>query len=130
MAISSGAGRHYAWVSVDGGMFPVQHGTADQHATRKSSTFSALIPMSYPGADQAFSTQGVFDIFLAGARIRRRDAALAVKCSALGRFPTRSSGSTRLRIVHRAAVRCNGAVWPPLMWSQSVVRSGSSLGAD
>jgi phage protein D len=58
MAISSGSGPHRAWLTVGGGQFPIQHGTVDQHATRKSSTFSATIPMSYPGAYQTFSNLG------------------------------------------------------------------------
>ena len=49
MAIISGAGPHFAFLNC-GGSFPIEHGSVEQQATRKSSTFSAAIPMSYPGA--------------------------------------------------------------------------------
>lgn len=39
-------------------MFPVEHGSVSQHKTKKSSTFSASIPLSYPGAQGALSSLG------------------------------------------------------------------------
>jgi hypothetical protein len=58
MAITSGAGPHLAWLSVDGGTFPVEHGSVEQHKTRKTSTFSAAIPLSYPGAEATLASLG------------------------------------------------------------------------
>ena len=58
MAISSGAGPHFAWLSVDGATFPLENGSVEQRATRKSSTFSGAIPLSYPGAEAAFANLG------------------------------------------------------------------------
>jgi len=58
MAITSGAGPHSAWVTVDGSTFPVEHGSVEQHKTRKTSTFSAVIPLNYPGAEQALAGIG------------------------------------------------------------------------
>jgi len=58
MAITSGAGPHFAWLSVGGGTFPIEHGSVEQHKTRKTSTFSAVIPLSYPGAEAALASLG------------------------------------------------------------------------
>ena len=58
MALTSGAGPHAAWLSVDGAIFPIEHGSVEQHATRTSSTFSAAIPLSYPGALDALAELG------------------------------------------------------------------------
>lgn len=58
MAITSGAGPHFAFLNTDGGSFPIEHGTVEQQAARKSSTFSAAIPLSYPGAEATFATMG------------------------------------------------------------------------
>lgn len=58
MAQTSGAGPHAAWVIVDGGTFPVEHGSVEQHKTRKTSTFSAVVPLFYPGAEAAFAQLG------------------------------------------------------------------------
>jgi hypothetical protein len=58
MAVSSGAGPHLAWVSVNGALFPLEHGSAEQTATRKSATFSGDVPLSYPGAEATFATLG------------------------------------------------------------------------
>src|SRR5258708_6412081 len=58
MAITSGAGPHFAWLNVGGGAFPIEHGSVEQQATRKASTFSAAIPLSYPGAEATFATIG------------------------------------------------------------------------
>lgn len=57
VAITSGAGPHFAFLNVNG-TWPIEHGSVEQHAERRSSTFSASIPMSYPGAEQAFSSLG------------------------------------------------------------------------
>jgi hypothetical protein len=58
MAITSGAGPHVAWLNVDGGTFPIEHGSVEQQATRKSSTFSAAIPLSFPGAEATLANLG------------------------------------------------------------------------
>lgn len=57
MAITSGAGPHFAFLNC-GGSFPIEHGSVEQQATRKASTFSAAIPMSYPGAMETLATIG------------------------------------------------------------------------
>ena len=56
MAISSGVNKHRAWVTVNGLIFPVSAGSAEQNATRRSSTFAGQIPLGYTGADLFFST--------------------------------------------------------------------------
>jgi len=58
MAITSGAGPHFAWIVVDGNTFPVEHGSVEQHKTRKTSTFSAAVPMYYPGAEATLANLG------------------------------------------------------------------------
>lgn len=58
MAISSGVAPHTAFISVSGGQFPIEHGSVDQTGTKKTATFSADIPLSYPGAEAAFSSLG------------------------------------------------------------------------
>lgn len=58
MAITSGAGPHFAFLNVDGGQFPIESGSVAQHATRRSSTFSGAIPLSYPGAEAALASLG------------------------------------------------------------------------
>lgn len=58
MAITSGVGPHFAWIVVDGGTFPIEHGSVEQQSVRKSSTFSAAIPMSFPGALSTFAFLG------------------------------------------------------------------------
>jgi hypothetical protein len=58
MAISSGVGPHSAWLSINGGMFPIEHGTVEQTSTRKSATFSADIPLNWPGALGALASLG------------------------------------------------------------------------
>jgi hypothetical protein len=58
VAISSGAGPHFAWVSVNGAMFPLTSGGAEQNATRKSSSFYGELPLNYPGALATFGTLG------------------------------------------------------------------------
>lgn len=50
MAVSTGAGPHYAWLTVNGAPFPIEHGSVTLHAHRESSSFNAAIPLSYPGA--------------------------------------------------------------------------------
>jgi hypothetical protein len=58
MAITSGAGPHFAWLNVNGSTFPIEHGGVSQSATRKSSTFSGVIPLSYPGAASTLANLG------------------------------------------------------------------------
>lgn len=58
MAITSGAGPHFAWLNVDGATFPIEHGSVEQQAIRQSSTFSAAIPLSYPGAEATLANIG------------------------------------------------------------------------
>jgi len=58
MAITAGAGPHLAWLSVGGATLPIEHGSVEQHATRKTSTFSATIPLSFPGAEAALANLG------------------------------------------------------------------------
>lgn len=54
MAISSGVGPHAAWL-VCNGTWPIEHGTASLSATRKTSSFSGVVPMAWPGASAAFA---------------------------------------------------------------------------
>jgi hypothetical protein len=58
MAITSGVGPHSAFVTVNGATFPVEHGRVERHGTRKSSNFLGVIPLNYPGADDAFANLG------------------------------------------------------------------------
>jgi hypothetical protein len=58
MAISSGAGPHFAFLQVDGGSFPVEHGSVSQQGNKKSSTFTAVVPLNYPGAAAALASLG------------------------------------------------------------------------
>lgn len=58
MAISTGAGPHFSYLSVGGSQFPIEAGTVSQHRTKKSSTFHVAIPLSYPGAEATFATLG------------------------------------------------------------------------
>src|SRR6266478_3224321 len=58
MALTSGAGPHKAWLTVNGSTFPIEHGSVEQHKTRKTSTFSVAIPLSYPGAEAALASLG------------------------------------------------------------------------
>ena len=51
MAISSGVGPHFAWVTVNGSKFPVLGGSTSWEATKKTSTFSADIALGYPGVE-------------------------------------------------------------------------------
>lgn len=55
MAISSGFGRHAAWLNVAGSSFPIEHGNVSQSAQRKTSTFSGVIPMSLFEARSTFA---------------------------------------------------------------------------
>lgn len=57
MAINSGAGPHFAFLNCNGS-WPIEHGSVEQQATRKSSTFSAAIPLSFPGAEATFALLG------------------------------------------------------------------------
>ena len=65
MALTAGAGPHFAWIIVNGGTFPVEHGSVEQHKTRKTSTFSAVVPMFYPGAEAAFANLGDNEVRIA-----------------------------------------------------------------
>lgn len=58
MAITSGAGPHFAFLNVGGGSFPIERGSVEQQAVRKSSTFSAALPMSLSGATETFANLG------------------------------------------------------------------------
>lgn len=58
MAISSGVAPHYAWLVVNGAKFPCLTGSATQNGTRRSSEFSATIPLNYPGAASALAHLG------------------------------------------------------------------------
>jgi hypothetical protein len=58
VAISSGVGPHSAWLSVNGLLIPCLAGSAVQNGTRRSSTFSATVPLNYPGAAAALANIG------------------------------------------------------------------------
>jgi len=58
MAITSGAGPHFAFLTVNGTTLPIEHGSVQQQATRKSSSFSAAVPLSYPGAEDVLASLG------------------------------------------------------------------------
>jgi hypothetical protein len=58
MALSSGAGPHFAFLNVAGSSFPIEHGSVSQSALRKSSSFSGAIPLSYPGAADTLANLG------------------------------------------------------------------------
>lgn len=58
MAISFGSGPHLAWVSVNGQNFPLEEGSAQRAATRKSGSFSGRIPLWYPGVESTFANLG------------------------------------------------------------------------
>lgn len=51
MAISSGVGAHYAWATVNGATFALDKGTVSFAAMKKSSTFTAQIPLGLPGVE-------------------------------------------------------------------------------
>jgi hypothetical protein len=56
MAISSGFGPHAAWLNVGGSQWPIEHGNVSLAAHRKTSTFSGVIPMAWPGARAFFAS--------------------------------------------------------------------------
>ncbi len=58
MAIKSGVGPHAAWLNVNGTTLPIESGSVSQYAGRKTSEFSASIPMSIPGAADALAWLG------------------------------------------------------------------------
>jgi hypothetical protein len=58
MAITSGAGPHFASLNVGDSSFPIEHGSVTQDAKRKTSSFSVVIPLSYPGAAAALANLG------------------------------------------------------------------------
>src|SRR5579872_3537044 len=80
MAISSGFGPHAAWLNVGGTAWPIEHGNVSQNAHRKTSRFSGVIPMAWPGARSFFKgvdngtevsisvmTRGQFSTLMTGA---------------------------------------------------------------
>lgn len=58
MAIDQGAGPHFAWVTVNGAAFLLKSGSVQQHATRRSSTFSGVLPLNMFGALETFASLG------------------------------------------------------------------------
>ena len=58
MAVTQGVAPHRAWVSINGLQVPCLRGTAEQCSTRQSSTFSADVPLNYPGVIGAISGLG------------------------------------------------------------------------
>lgn len=56
MAIYSGFGPHAAWLVVGGSAWPIENGSVTQSAHRKTSSFSGVVPMSWPGARSFFSS--------------------------------------------------------------------------
>jgi len=56
MAINTGAGPHFAWITINGLTLPIEHGSVEQQATREASTFSVSIPYSYPGALESLAS--------------------------------------------------------------------------
>lgn len=58
MALTSGVRSHRCWLDVNGTILPLLTGTADQTATRKSATFSGVLPMGYPGARDLLASLG------------------------------------------------------------------------
>jgi hypothetical protein len=58
MAITQGAGAHFATLTINGSDFPIEHGSVSQEAKRKSASFSVSIPMSYPGAREMLASIG------------------------------------------------------------------------
>lgn len=57
MAITSGVGKHSAWLNA-GGRFLIERGQVQQSAQRKSSTFHCTIPISEKGAYDALAQIG------------------------------------------------------------------------
>lgn len=57
MAITSGVGKHSAWLNA-GGRFVIEKGIVQQSAQRKSSTFHCTIPISEEGAYDALAQIG------------------------------------------------------------------------
>lgn len=55
MAISSGVAPHKAFLNAAGGQWPLEHGTVTQDKTRGTSVFAVYLPMSLPGAYDAFA---------------------------------------------------------------------------
>lgn len=58
MAISSGFGPHAAWLTVNGQALPIEHGEVSSRATRRSASFSCVVPMAWPGAAAALARLG------------------------------------------------------------------------
>lgn len=57
MAITSGVGPHQAWLNCNG-TWPIEHGSVSQSAKRRTSSFSCVIPLSYPGAYASLAELG------------------------------------------------------------------------
>ena len=58
MAVTSGAGAHLAWININGQNFPVEDGSTVRTAVRKSGSFTASIPLWYPGVESTLSALG------------------------------------------------------------------------
>lgn len=58
MTISTGVRAHRCWIEVNGEPFKITTGSAQQTATKKSATFSGVIPMGTPGALALFAALG------------------------------------------------------------------------
>lgn len=58
MAITSGAGPHFAWLNVAGATLPIIHGQVTQSAKRKTSSFHCVIAMDFPGAADTLASLG------------------------------------------------------------------------
>jgi hypothetical protein len=55
MAISQGVGPHFAWLNVSGATLPIEQGSVNQSAQRKTAGFHVTIPMNFPGAEAALA---------------------------------------------------------------------------
>lgn len=58
MAVSSGSGAHLAWITINGQAFPIEDGTTQRAATRKSGAFSGRMPLWYPGVESTLANIG------------------------------------------------------------------------
>jgi hypothetical protein len=58
VAVSSGSGAHLAWITINGQNFPLENGSVQRAATRKSGGFNGTIPLWYPGAEQTLANLG------------------------------------------------------------------------
>lgn len=55
MALTSGAGPHFAWLNVDGATIPILTGTVTQSAKRRTSRLICKVPLRYPRAYDALA---------------------------------------------------------------------------